>query len=236
MKAYFVRFWGLAATLAGIAALYVGAVAIQKTIYFWIVVIASALIAAIKPGFKAIADMAIRFRGYPRLLTRVAVAEDTIEQLKNQLSDAQDYATEARRLGLAEGRDQTLGSILSIGLADLPEISGIADESGTIALVARYRKDVRPRTKTRFNVISRGTGEVKGIVEVSRLDEDRELCFLRCVQPTAEKFWEHLAGRVAYDESAPGNTMLERYVITDDENMISVYGDYSLTGAAEVAE
>jgi len=235
VRTYLRNFWGLVASLAGIAALYVGAVAIHKTLYFWIVIGAAAIIASIKPGFKGVAELAIRFRNYPRVLERVGTSENEMGNLRSRLQDAENDVNEAWRAGLKEGYDRTMGAMFSAELERLPEIVGIADDSGTVVLVGEFEEEFKPRTKTRFKVVSRGTGDLKGVVEVTRLDDARLVCFLRCINPISERFWEHLAGRASYDESAPNSVTLERYELQEDEGEV---GGLSLpyTGSIEVME
>jgi hypothetical protein len=218
VRTYLRNFFGLMVALAGIAALYVGAVAIQKTLYFWIVIGASAVIAGVRPGFKGLTEIAIRFRNYPKLLERVTRSESEVEQLNIRLRDAGDNASKAWMLGLKEGYARTMGAILSLELESLPEIVGIADDDGTIALMGQYGKDSIPQAKARFKVVSRATGDLKGMVEVTRTDDERSMCLLRCVSPIVERFWQHLAERVSYDESAPSNVVLERYEWQEDED------------------
>jgi hypothetical protein len=225
----------LAASLAGVAALYVGAVAIDKVLYFWIVIGAGAILPSIKPGFKSIVELAIRFRNYPKILKRVATAENEIETLKSRLREAEDNANEAWRSGLQEGYARTMGAVLSVELGRLPEIVGIIDDSGTVALVGQYDESFKPRTMARFKVVSQGTGDLKGVVEVTRIDHERLVCFLRCINPTAEKFWAHLASRASYDESAPSGVILERYELEEDEDIVDSLG-LPYTSSIEVTE
>lgn len=213
MKVFLRNFWAWAGTLAGIAALYVGAQSIKKTQYFFAVIVVAVVLAGARPAFRLVTVLGIRVRNYPNMLTRLAEAESQIEESKKVHTSQVDAVEKARSDGIREGRAQVLGAALGEQLKELPAVTGIMDDDGTIALVGACPANSIPRAGTRLKVISEASGELKGIVEVTRVDEERSFACMRCVAPTAPRFWEHLSERVDYDDSPPKGVQLSRVAI-----------------------
>jgi hypothetical protein len=216
VKNFLGSFWAWTASLAGIAALYVGAVAINKTLIFWIVIGCGVVLAGTKPAIKAIADLVIRIRNYPKVLEQLGQAKLNAKTAIEGLRDAEKGAATARTEGINEGRSQVLGAVRALEVAVLPEIAGIMDDSGTIAIAGKYSLDSVPPVEARFHVVAINSGEVKGTVQLTRRDDESGIACLRCVEPTVQAFWEHLAERVGYDESPPRSVQLERYPLPED--------------------
>lgn len=221
MKKFLGSFWTWTASLAGVAALYVGAVAIKETLIFWIVVGCGAFLAGVRPTIKSAVDLAIRIRNYPKLLEKLGEAASETEAARDRIHQAEDHAQNAWEEGIAEGRAQILGAVRALEVTTMPEVVGILDDVGTIALAGKYEREDRPPLDARFNVISISSGELKGVVQVSRLDDESGIAWLRCVKPIAQTFWEHLANRVGYDESPPVTVRLERLPLPVDEAPIN---------------
>ncbi|MGW5011277.1 hypothetical protein ACWEOR_04045 [Micromonospora chalcea] len=213
MTDYLKRFWTVAVSLAGIVGLYLGAVQVDLVPAFWIVMGLSALIALVWTGGNALIEMVTRVRNYPRLLERAARLQTEVEALSGAIEANKEESQAATEAALAEGRAQMIGALLS-STAEPPTISVLGKFEGIFVLIAKYEQS-RPERQTRFHVVSSETGESKGSVEVVHVDESRRSVFLRCVDPQAPEFWQHLATRADYDASPPIGVELARYDLPD---------------------
>ena len=196
-----------------------GAVAIEKTLIFWIVIGCGVVLAGARPIFKSVVDLAIRIRNYPKIMKQLGEAKSDTQTAIEHVRAVEDRAANSWKAGVSEGRSQILGAIRALEVAVLPEIVGILDDSGTIAVAGRYALDSVPPLNARFQVVAISSGEVKGTVQVTRRDDESGIACLRCVEPTVEAFWKHLAERVGYDESPPRSVQLERYPLPDEDIM-----------------
>src|ERR1700722_13187335 len=104
-------FWTWAVSLAGIAALYVGAVAIHRTLIFWIVLGSAVVLAGVRPAIRRFVDIAIKVRGYPSLLEQLGVAKAQAENSAEWVKEAASLADSAWQRGVYEGRGQILGAL-----------------------------------------------------------------------------------------------------------------------------
>ena len=169
MKNFLGSFWAWTASLAGIAALYVGAVAINKTLIFWIVIGCGVILAGARPAFKSVVDLAIRVRNYPKIIKQLGEARSDTKTAMEQLQNAENRADTAWKEGINEGRNQILGAIRALEIEVLPEIVGILDDAGTIAIAGMYSLDSIPPLNARFQVVSISGGTSK---EPSRLRDE----------------------------------------------------------------
>jgi hypothetical protein len=221
VKNFLGSFWAWTASLAGIAALYVGAVAIHKTLIFWIVIGCGVVLAGARPAFKSVVDLAIRVRNYPKIIKQLGEAKSDTQTAMEHLRNAESRADTARKDGISEGRNQILGAIRALEIEVLPEIVGILDDAGTIAIAGKYSLNSMPPLNARFHVVSTSSGEVKGTVQVTRRDDESRIACLRCVEPTVQAFWKHLAERVEYDGSPPRSVQLERYPLPEGDSIVN---------------
>jgi hypothetical protein len=207
---YIRRFWTWLVSLAGIAALYVGALAAKLTKYFWIVVILSVVLAGIKPTMKLLRESIRRIRTYPALLQQMASAETRIEQLEAERKGFTDRIRDAKSIGFAEAWAEIEGAVRANQM-DPPQIVGITEESGDLALVAEYGDSTKPVLNAWFTVQGI-TGTAKGTAKVMKIDEVRKIVLLAPVGSIDTPFWNHLTQRVSYDDSPPQNAVLARFV------------------------
>lgn len=210
---YLGRFWASLASLAAVAGLYVAARPIHLTDIFWVVVGLAVLITGARPTLHAIGDLVLRIRNYPGLLRRVAQLEETRALLEGRERSSSEEIAAAKKVGRDEALAEVRGAILAEA-GDLPELIGISNEEGSIALVGKVSENSRwPRIGARYAVYTFATGNYRGAVEVSRLESATQLVWMRCVDPSTPEFWQHLVARVNYDDSAPGNVVLRPFEV-----------------------
>jgi len=206
---YLKRFWAVFVSLAGVVGLYLGAVQVKLTMAFWIVAAISAFAALVSIGGKSLLEALAKLRTYPRLLERAAQLETDVEALSSALNASKVELGEAREAGIAEGRAQIRGAILS-SMTEPPSLTLLGRFQEIFVLIAKYEES-RPYPRTRYLVVGSETGEVKGCVEVVHIDDAKKSVFLQCVDAQDSEFWEHLAGRAGYDASPPVGVVLARY-------------------------
>jgi hypothetical protein len=209
---YLKRFWAVLVSLAAVAGLYVGAEAVHLTKLFWIVIAVAVVVTGIRPTLRVAADMVIRVRNYPALLSRVAEAERKVVQLSADKRELATEITKARKEGKEIALAQVRGMVLAL-TGGPPELVAISDDAGVLALVGKYIEKSEPLVGARYSVITAETGSNKGVVEVVRVEAIRKLVWMHCVELTVSEFWQHLRDRVSYDESPPANVLLVQYQI-----------------------
>jgi len=205
------RFWTLAVSLAGVVGLYLGALAVNLTKVFWIVLAVSVIVAGLPIAFKKIIDIGIRFRNYPALLLQSAKLQEEKEELATSLEESQKLTAKAWSRGLSEGRAQVLGSLLGIDV-EIPKIVGIRSGQDDVLLIGQCTSDKMIRIGTRF-VVESSFGDPRGIVEAIEQDEEKSLVFFKRIDNSAPIFWSHLQDRVQFDTSEPVGVQLAQYTL-----------------------
>jgi hypothetical protein len=209
---YIKRFWTWLVSLAAVGGLYVGAVAIKATTFFWIAIPVALILAGIRPTLHGLGEIIVRIRNYPALLRRVAQAERQMEELESNGRNLKESAEDARKLGRKQAYSEFRGWIIALG-SQPPKIVGIADDDGVIALVGEQPTELQPAVGARYSVRTSATGRYRGSVEISRIDAKTGFVLMRCIEAAAAEFWQHLIDRVSYDDSAPANIILDQYEI-----------------------
>lgn len=210
MDTFLKRFVAAAVTLAGVVGLYLGAVAVDLVWVFWFVIGGSAVVAALPAATKRAVDAARRIRHYPQLVRNYGNLQQEHEELQKRHRVTSDRIARSYADGYKEGQDQVLGA-LRAEAAEVPAVKAIGVYSGAVCLIGSYVGDKPVVTGSRYVVVASTTGNTKGFVEVAEVDEARKIVTLRCAIPTVQPFWEHLAERVEYDESAPKDVELRQY-------------------------
>lgn len=208
---YFKRFWVAMVSLAGILGFYVGAEAIRQVWTFWILVPLGALIALAKPTYALTSDFVGRIRSYPDLSKSVDALTIQLNNAMNDARSAKAAAAEKYDEGISEGEARVMGMLGSLR-APIPELIGIQEFQGSVALVAKYGAESPPARQSRYTVISSTTGSIKGAVRIVHFDEARNFLLLNCIDAVQVKFWDHLAERAAYDDALPVDIQLTRYI------------------------
>jgi hypothetical protein len=204
------KFGRISAWLAGIAGLYLGARAVNADwVFFAVLAIAAAIVAIIR--FRWIPQA---IRAYDPLLKQVAELQEQLEAVKRQLEGASRGRQSDYQAGISEGRAQVWGEIRSYSTDVLPEILAIKDADGTVAFLTPYTSKAGPETGARFFVEDRATGEIKGAVEVSYVDESQGRAELMCVERRVERFWDVLLERASTDSSPPATAHLTFYSVS----------------------
>lgn len=98
-------------------------------------------------------------------------------------------------------------------------ISGIAEQSGTVLLVADPATSSSLRVGGRLNVLVTGTREVLGLVEVDKVVEG--YARLRVVDRANAQFWAQLEDRMKTDYSSPQGVHLEPYFSIELRSLLS---------------
>jgi hypothetical protein len=176
-------------------------------------------------GFKPALEAVNRVRMYPKLLQQAGQFEADVESLIARAKAAEADAITARAEGIAEGRDEIIGALLSLRTAP-PILTAVTNYQGAVVLVGEYVDQQVPETGTRFHLVGSATGQVMGSVKVIHVDAKKRLAYLQCVETLVPAFWEHLVRKAEYELAAPAGVELTRYSIADAE------GNYLAADAA----
>lgn len=172
-------------------------------------VMLGALLWAILPR---LIQVATRYQNYPKLLDQVVELRDRVTELEGENVRLRATADAAVKVGIDEGMRRAYGT-LAASISPALELKSIAEIDGSLVLVADYPEDDQssrvPRPLARFAVVDSNTEIRKGVVEVVRVEEDRRLVFLECVEATVGPFWERLQERAAGDATAPAHSRLD---------------------------
>ncbi|MPZ24995.1 MAG: hypothetical protein GEV12_00700 [Micromonosporaceae bacterium] len=207
MKAFLIRFWSAAVSLAGIAGLYIGAVAIDQAAAFWIVMAIALVVGGGPPVARKTLEWVSRIRTYRSLLARVAQAEISVEELRGSLAAASKEARDKWEAGIKEGYARIRGMLLALE-GEPPPLVAIGEADGAVVLIARRLHG--NEVGARYRVVDEYARETKGVVEAHEIDDESGTVLLRCVEALAEPFWRHLLFRAPFDTSPPWGVVLAR--------------------------
>lgn len=207
------RFWKWLVSLAGVAGLYLGALAVNLTNIFFVILAVAVVLGAARPAGTKTLEVIKRFRAHPQLLSEVARLENEADKAQRSIRRADGRAKASYDKGVLEGRAQARGAILAVYSGeDIPEIRSIASRPGGAALVGIYT-DKAPQKGARFNVSTEHLGDLKGVVEVTSVRTAEKAVLLECVSRTVPRFWAHLTERASYDSAPPPGVELTAYVL-----------------------
>lgn len=199
---------------AGIAGLYLGALAVNLVWLFWFIVLLSALGAASRALGPRALQAFRQWRDYPSKVREIEELRGEVESLKSdQLSVGRD-SSRAREEGVLEGRAQVIGAVLAASTVP-PSVVAIAPHEGEVALVGTVVAGSLP-IGARYMVTVSATGTRRGVVRVAAFDATRDVYFLTCVDPTTPAFWSALRDRLDVDTSPPNGIQLDPFVIRSD--------------------
>jgi hypothetical protein len=196
---------------------YLGALAVDLMLAFWLIIPSATLIAFASAYFRRVLSLYEKVRKYDPLLKVVEQLSQTKEDLEKQLAIANQEVAARYQDGLQEGWAQIVGPLRAAFSNAQLQIKSVSVRDGRIYLAAsRVDGDVPPRG-SRFLVQVSATGEPKGIAVVESWDKGRGIVWLRSL-PTAEAsaFWERMAAH-AGDGSAPSGLSLDVPKIPDDD-------------------
>ncbi|TFD55871.1 hypothetical protein E3T43_10110 [Cryobacterium sp. Hh7] len=193
--------------LAGVAGLYLAAVAMSALVYFWQVVGAAVII-----GLGAMMGPKVRnafraWRDYPAALARATKLQTALSVSQDSERALRAGVIRASAEGRADGRASAIGELLGSAVP-VPQIIAIAEYDGSVSLVVRFDV-VEPPLGARFRLIVETTRQLRGMVEVAATEGDRGIAYLLCVEVTSELFWSALSAKVLTDNSPPNGVVLE---------------------------
>jgi len=213
------RFVAIFALLAGLAGAALGFDAVKALWIFWTVLGVSALIAILfgipKRAVDRILDIVQRIRLYGTVLTQLATAQEHEAELEGQLVMLTDHAESEYNTGLQEGRRQVIGALLASNVPTPPKPTGLSASGDDVLVIADYVPGNEPPVGARFELQVRGTGQVKGVLEVVELNEHEGCAILKCVDPCDPDYWEQLASRATGDFSAPSGVVLSWFHVEE---------------------
>lgn len=203
---------------ATIVGLYFAAAALRLEMIFWFVVGAALLVSIVVVARKPVRSLVVAWRDYPGQLRKVASLEHRVRQLRNELDVARADIQSAVDDGIAEGHAQARGAFLAT-ISGIPGVIGIAERDGAVNLVGSI-PSTGLRMGARYRVVVKLTGQLRGVVQVSELDETRNICFLACVDATNEPFWKALSEQVIADDRPPLGVVLEAFSLAEPSPVI----------------
>ncbi len=195
--------------LATVAGLLIAADAAGYLIVGILVIALGFVWAAITVAYPRVIDIVTRIRNYPHLLQQAADLGAELTDVRERLRELEVALRTHHQQSVTEGNMQVIGAAFAHA-AKLPlELVTISvDGTGTVILTGRYTQDSSIRLGARFEVQVVGTGERKGIVQVTRIDSDAGYVHMKCVERTAESFWTYLENRAVGNPSPPDGVKL----------------------------
>jgi hypothetical protein len=207
-------FWALLGSLAGIAALYIGAVSIHALWAFVLIVAVVAVVSGVWVLLPKLGELVMRIRNYPTLLNQVGTLIEERDSLHRQVAN---YQGRQRLANILEGREQVIGQMAAAVVGPLT-LTGITRKSEQLLLVARLQDETRyknietlPLSKARYHVEIAATGEIKGVAVVVAYDEVRQALLLECVDERVPDFWGRLTDMAVTDPAPPNGVILQPY-------------------------
>jgi hypothetical protein len=212
MTGFVKRFWGAAVSIAGVLGLYLGAVAIQATFWFWLALIAALAIAATPSTLAFFRKHIRRYLDYPELADRVELMKSQIQRLETIAQETGASRDSLRDTGISEGHAQFLGFLLGNATSP-PVLIGIHKSDERLMLVAQYSLGQKPMLQARFTLAVATMAESRGSVEVVNVNTANQRVLLKHCDNLAPAFWKHLHDRADFDTSAPNDVELIPYTL-----------------------
>lgn len=203
-------------SLAGLVGLYITAMSVHLTWAFWAVVAAAALVSIVTIIGPRILTWAEYIKKYPALLEAAGKHQVENSTLRSDLRASREESESQWSAGIAEGRREFYGGILSQQADKIPDLIGVdLTSEGSPVLIAQWSSESAV-LGARFNVEAKNTGALRGIVEAIQIDSDRNVVSLLCIRPTSEKFWSHITQRAEFDTTPPADVELAPSSVGDD--------------------
>jgi hypothetical protein len=208
-------FWASFVSIGGLITAYVQVESIGYGWTFWLA-LPLAVLATAGLWYAATGVTAIkRMRDYPALEQRYGSLDSDLQAANGRIAELRTQVHSAREAGITEGQQRVFGSVLSIN-ATIPELLAVVDYGGDVALLCRPGEDPPPEG-ARFFVVSKTSGNVRGVVQVDLHDPDKDLLYLRVVDASVPRFWSTIAERIEYDETLPPDIALKSYKFAEHQ-------------------
>ncbi|WP_410666734.1 hypothetical protein [Amycolatopsis sp. cmx-4-68] len=224
MHSFVKRFWTWVVSLSGVVGLYLGALAVNL-VWAFFVVVGISLAVGLAPKIYASARLvAMRLRNYPKLLERIALLEVM----------PQEKSVVAWRAGVNEGRAQAIGAVISVNV-EPPQLTAISLLGEEVCLIVKFQVEPEMVQALQFNVTHVDTGEIKGLVRGCKVDSEKSIVYLQCVEATVPEFWSHLKEKAPYDPSPPAGFELSKVTLKDLGYSMREF-DRNVAGLGEVGK
>lgn len=201
------RFWAYFLSLGAVAGLYFAIPEDVSWIFAAVVGLAVILAGAARIARRVVA-WGQSIREYPRLLQRVAAADEENRELRVALSEAERQNSSIWDDAREEGRKEVTGALLAVHSGVTPQIKAVVPGDGATPRFLARCAAPGSIVGARFLLQARETGIRRGVVEVISHDEETGLVELLCVERTSEAFWRHLAAQAEVSEAPPTDVAL----------------------------
>jgi hypothetical protein len=152
-------------------------------------------------------ELASRIQTHPKLLKRVVELQERVADLES----ANDGLVETAKLQYAAGfrvaADHARGAVLAGLSGAAPTLEAITMKEGRLVVIGRYQ-DEPPPLGARYALRDTYVEEPKGVVEVTTIDEERNLVFMACTHEFEANYWRQLENRAPVDSTPPPSTVI----------------------------
>jgi hypothetical protein len=211
------RFWIYTGSMAGVVALYFGAVPLHLIWVFWVVIALAAFAAGAKMVVPRLVTYATRIKNYPALLRASGESQEANDRLRAELREAEAAVLVRWSEGVDEGRRQILGSLLAIEVTKIPSLTGIdLARDGRLLLLAPWLEG-GPRVGARFSLSAASSGSTRGVIEVVDVNKAEGRISFLCVEEHNPAFWKHLLDRAAVNSEPPADVTLAAEIVEIDQ-------------------
>jgi hypothetical protein len=209
--AFLSRFWLLVVSLTALVGTYLGFDAVDRTTLFWVIVGLAAALAVGWVGGPRLYAAWQKLRSFPRMLERVALLEEQVEERDRVIASLSSRASDQEKRAIIEGRRQVEGALLAQRAVDVPAISLVtAGEDGALSIIANAASPESIAVGARFELQIEATEQRLGVLEVVLVDPERSFIHMRCVERIAAEFWQRLEQRSSAEFEPPSGVCLKR--------------------------
>lgn len=193
--------------IATVAGFLVGAIAVDL-VWVWVLCLVVSLAVGFVP--RRVSHVRRALHSYQPLLELVADLKQRLEQAQEEKRSASMSRYAAFQQGIEQGRAQVRGSLLS-HLVKPPVLEAVGNSGDSLVLLGKTASASAVSVGARFKVVAEATREVKGSVEVIKVDASDGSVEMIPVERDVQRFWMALQEQAVIDPTVPPGHRLDTY-------------------------
>ncbi|WP_222195930.1 hypothetical protein [Modestobacter italicus] len=194
--------------LATLVGAYVGALAIDRLVLFWVLAPVAAVLVVAWRAWPRMRRAIYRVADYPRLEADLSATVARNEELEQEVVRLAELAVQERIAGRQQGRDEFAGAIGAAMSRATLELIGKAPRGKSVVLGAALTDGVMPSVGALYDLSITMTGERQGIMRVVERTADGAGVLLEPHEETVPEFWDALRRQAVISTDAPTGLVL----------------------------
>ena len=201
--------------LATLVGAYVGALAIDRLLLFWVIVpVAAALVIAWR-AWPRLKETIYRLSDYSRVSNALEKSTEQVAALQTEVARLERTVVTERLAGRRLGRQEGMGAVVATLAGATLEVIGVAIRQGQVVIGAALRGGSMPLIGSFYDISINLTGERQGVLRVVELTHDGGGVLMEPVEETNSDFWAALRQQAVLSNETPTGLLLKPANLTD---------------------